>query len=371
MASINSTHRVSYSAMGRSHSKKGTRTKPKAIDCFSGCGGMTEGFKQAGYNVVGAIEIDTISTDVYKLNHPRVRMWTEDICDVDAKDILATLKLRKGQLDLIGGCPPCQGFSTLRTNNGKRRIRDPRNDLIFEFQRLILGLKPKHVMLENVPTLFHDWRLGDFTVSLENAGYSVKANVLNAADYGVPQRRRRLVLIASRVSNVTLAKPSSKIRTVRDAIKSLPQAGKSGDPLHDIPENRTERIKARIRRIPRNGGSRSALPSNLKLKCHKNSDGFKDVYGRMAWDKPAPTITTGCFNPSKGRFLHPTAHRAITMREAALLQTFPKSYKFPPNLGKVRIADMIGNALPPEFVRRHAKHIVANGQCSGIVTRRA
>jgi len=111
--------------------------------------------------------------------------------------------------------------------------------------------------------------------------------------------------------------------------------------------------------VPADGGSRSALPSRLKLECHKNSDGFKDVYGRMAWDEPAPTITTGCFNPSKGRFLHPEANRAITMREAALLQSFPKSYKFPATLGKVKVATMIGNALPPRFIKSHAKQLLS------------
>jgi DNA (cytosine-5)-methyltransferase 1 len=153
---------------------------------------------------------------------------------------------------------------------------------------------------------------------------------------------------------VAFAKPTMNIRTVRDAIGSMPVAGESGDPLHDMPEKRSRRVAARIRQVPINGGSRAALPRHLKLECHKNSNGFKDVYGRMAWDEPAPTITTGCFNPSKGRFLHPMANRAITMREAALLQSFPKSYKFPIELGKVKVATMIGNALPPEFIKKHA-----------------
>lgn len=236
-------------------------------------------------------------------------------------------------------------------------MHDKRNDLIFEFQRLVRELRPKRVMLENVPSLLENQRLTQFKETLENDGYTVKAEVKNVADYGVPQRRRRVVLLASRVSVVEFAKPTKRVRTVRDTIYRLPNPGKSGDPLHDIPENRTERTKKLIAAVPRNGGSRASLPARLILRCHKKSDGFKDVYGRMAWDEPAPTITTGCFNPSKGRFLHPTADRAITIREAALLQSFPKSYKFPANLGKIKLASMIGNALPPRFIRQHAQAI--------------
>ena len=330
------------------------------MDCFAGCGGMTQGFKCAGYRVEGGIEIDPMACDVYKLNHPEVHLWQKDIKEVSATEVLERLRLEVGDLDLLGGCPPCQGFSTLRTYNGRRRVRDSQNDLIFEFQRLVLGLNPKRVMMENVPGLYKDQRLHSFRDALEEGGYVVRADVLNVADYGVPQRRRRLVLLASRISGVEFAPADSERKTVRDAIGWLPEAGESGDPLHDFPENRTERTKQIIAAVPRNGGSRSALPGHLTLQCHKDCNGFKDVYGRMAWDGPAPTITTGCFNPSKGRFLHPSENRCITMREAALLQSFPHTYKFPAELGKVQVATMIGNALPPEFIRRQAKQLVCS-----------
>ncbi|MGH7243314.1 MAG: DNA cytosine methyltransferase [Phycisphaerales bacterium] len=336
-------------------SRKKVSKKPTAFDCFAGCGGMSEGFRLAGYRVIGAVEIDKDAADVYKLNHRDVTVWTEDITGVSAKSILKKLRLKKGDLDLLGGCPPCQGFSTLRTLNGNRRIRDEQNDLIFEFQRLVLGLKPKRVMMENVPGLFANRRLRKFKAALANAGYTVEAKVLDVGDFGVPQRRRRMVLLASRVSSVAFAKKQKTGRTVRQAIGGMPKAGASGDKLHDLPENRSLTVAARIREVPANGGSRASLPSHLKLKCHKTSDGFKDVYGRMAWNEPSPTITTGCFNPSKGRFLHPEEHRAITMREAALLQSFRKCYKFPASLGKVKVATMIGNALPPRFIRAHAR----------------
>ena len=273
--------------------------QPTAFDCFAGCGGMTEGFRQAGYRVVGAIEIDPCAVKVYKLNHPRVRVWQDDVKSVSAQSILRTLKLREGELDLLGGCPPCQGFSTLRTRNGKLRVRDKRNDLIYEFQRLVLDLRPKHVMLENVPRLIKDQRFRNFTQSLEDAGYTLKADVLNVAHYGVPQRRRRAVVIASRVGTPCFASKDTAFHTVRQAIGSLGPAGDSGDPLHDMPEKRSAVVRERIRQIPKNGGGRASLPQHLRLECHRESDGFRDVYGRMAWDEPAPTITTGCFNPSK------------------------------------------------------------------------
>jgi DNA (cytosine-5)-methyltransferase 1 len=141
---------------------------------------------------------------------------------------------------------------------------------------------------------------------------------------------------------------------VRDAIGKLTTPEQSLDPLHNYPTKRSQKIEDRIRKIPKDGGSRASLGARGQLACHKRSDGFKDVYGRMAWDKPAPTITGGCINPSKGRFLHPQANRAITLREAALLQTFPKTYKFSLRGGRYSVATLIGNALPPEFIRRHA-----------------
>lgn len=316
---------------------------------------MSEGFRQAGYRVVGAIEVDPSAVRAYRLNHPDVQVWQEDIANVTADAVLRTLNLKEGQLDLLGGCPPCQGFSRLRTKNGKRRIRDNRNELIYEFLRLSLALRPKYVMMENVPRLYTDRRLHDFISSIEAAGYSVKVDVLNVANYNVPQRRKRMVLVASRMGAPCFATPDAAIRSVRQTISSLPPAGNSGDTLHDLPEQRSKLVRERIAQIPKDGGGRASLPRRLRLDCHQDSDGFNDVYGRMAWDAPAPTITTGCFNPSKGRFLHPEKNRAITLREAALLQTFPPSYSFPVEVGKVKLAEMIGNALPPEFIRRHAE----------------
>lgn len=330
---------------------------PTAIDCFAGCGGLTQGLKTAGYRVLGAIEIDAAACSVYSLNHPSVHVWNEDIRTISGRDLLRAIGLRKGELSLLAGCPPCQGFSTLRTLNGGRAVSDARNDLIEDLLRLAVDTRPRWVMMENVPGLAQDHRMKRFITGLQRSGYSVAWDVLNVADFGVPQRRKRLILTASRTCTASFATPSPKQRTVRDAIGTLPKAGSSGDALHDMPETRSPSVMARIKSIPRDGGSREQIPRKLRLRCHESTNGFKDVYGRLAWEQLAPTITTGCFNPSKGRFLHPVADRAITMREAALLQSFPRRYRFPVELGKVKIAAMIGNALPPRFITRHAKHI--------------
>ena len=328
--------------------------KPTAIDLFSGCGGMTTGLRKAGFQVLAGVEMETSACAVYQLNHPGTHLFSRDITSLSVATVKHKLGIQKGYLDLLAGCPPCQGFSTVRTLNGKLKITDDRNDLIFQFLRLVRGLEPKAVMLENVPGLAEDRRLKLFVTNLESLGYYVQFQVLNVADYGVPQRRLRVVLLAGKAGLIPFAPKAKRKVTVRDAIEDLPPAGRSGDAIHDLPENRTCRIMKLISSIPKNGGSRTDLPKNLQLACHKRCDGFKDVYGRMAWDDVAPTLTTGCFNPSKGRFLHPEDDRTITIREAALLQTFPKRYQFPFELGKVALATQIGNALPPEFVRRQA-----------------
>lgn len=326
-----------------------------AIDLFSGCGGLTLGLKKAGFTVVAAVEIDKDAAETFRANHPDVELKESDIQKLSPRAMRRELKLRPGQLDLLAGCPPCQGFSSLRTRNGASRNRDARNDLVREMLRFARAFKPKAIMMENVPGLADRKPFFDLCAGLERLGYDINFDVKDAAEFGVPQRRRRLIMLAGRGFKIEFPNGAKKIRTVRDTIEGLPKAGRSNDPIHDIPEQRrSEKVAALIRDIPKDGGSRGDLPKHRQLECHKKSDGFKDIYGRMAWDKVAPTITGGCFNPSKGRFLHPRENRAITMREAALLQGFPRRYIFNAGAGKQRIALMIGNALPPEFIRRHA-----------------
>jgi DNA (cytosine-5)-methyltransferase 1 len=335
-----------------------SKKRPRAIDLFSGCGGLTLGLRQAGFAVLGAVEIDPSAVKTYKANHRGVVVKQSDIRRLSAKGLRRELKLRRGELDLLAGCPPCQGFSTLRTRNGANRNRDTRNDLVHEMVRFARALRPKAIMMENVPQLMRHKPFKDLCEELRGLGYRLTFGIKDAARYGVPQRRRRLILLAGRNFDIRFASETGHVRTVGGAIHRMAEPGRSRDALHNLPERkRTARVRKLIRDIPKNGGSRSDLPKSRQLDCHKRSDGFKDIYGRMAWNEVAPTITSGCFNPSKGRFLHPEENRAITMREAALLQGFPRNYTFDLSAGKEAIALMIGNALPPEFIRRHASEI--------------
>ncbi len=326
-----------------------------AVDLYCGCGGLTLGLRQAGFDVIGAIDDDDLAIETYNANHAGVRTWHQDIRSLHARQMLRRLRLRPGQLDLLAGCPPCQGFSALRTRNSNREAEDERNDLVYEFIRFVRVLRPKAVMLENVPSLEGSARLAELCRVLSALSYNCEHRVLDAADYGVPQRRKRMLLLARRDGKVKFGRKDRRRHTVEETIGDLPRPELSTDPLHGMKERRTERIRRLIRSIPKDGGSRSALPAAQQLKCHQSTDGFKDVYGRMAWGSVAPTITSGCTNPSKGRFLHPEQDRAITAREAALLQGFPKRYNFSLKQGKTGVAEMIGNALPPEFVKRHAR----------------
>jgi DNA (cytosine-5)-methyltransferase 1 len=326
-----------------------------AVDLFSGCGGLSLGLKQGGFRVVAAVEIEPKAQVTYKLNHPRVRLYGGDIRQLDPADVLREVGIVPGELDLLAGCPPCQGFSRLRTKNQKASVSDYRNGLIRDFLRFVKVMNPKTVMLENVPALAKDGRFTRLRRDLKALGFEVIVQVLDAADYGVPQRRKRLIMLASRVHLPVLALKARQRTTVREALKCVGPRSSTQDQLHALPENRSEAVRALIAKIPRNGGSRSDLGDGYQLACHKRSDGFKDVYGRMSWDDVAPTITSGCHNPSKGRFLHPRQNRAITLREAALLQGFPSGYRFDISHGKEAIALMIGNALPPPFIAAHAR----------------
>ncbi len=305
-----------------------------------------------------AVDVDPLSVESYRANHKGVRVWELDIRKLTVTLVLRSLSLRPGQLDLLAGCPPCQGFSSMRTLNRSRSVHDERNDLLFEFIRFARGLKPKTIMMENVPGLAKDHRMRSFVESLEALGYRSEYRVLDAANYGVPQRRKRLILLAARGGEVpAFAAPDPQWTTVHQAISSLPPPGSSDDPLHIVAEKRSDRIQKLIVSVPKDGGSRSSLGDEFRLRCHRTCDGFKDVYGRMSWQEPAPTITGGCINPSKGRFLHPSHDRAVTLREAAMLQAFPSDYRFSLRRGRYGVARLIGNALPPEFVRRHAREV--------------
>jgi DNA (cytosine-5)-methyltransferase 1 len=334
--------------------KKKDRQTLHAIDLFSGCGGLSLGLKKAGFSVAAAVEIDARAQETYRLNHPDVHLYAQDIREISPAKVLREAGLKPGELDLLAGCPPCQGFSRLRTKNKRTSVRDDRNNLVADFLRFVEFMKPKTVMLENVPALAKNSRFVTMRRQLHTLGYKTVVQVLDAADYTVPQRRRRLIMLASNVHDPVLAGKAHQRVTVREALKGLKNPKEALDKLHGLGENRSEDVRQLIALIPKNGGSRRDLPKRYQLECHKRSDGFSDVYGRMAWDDVSPTITSGCHNPSKGRFLHPSQNRTITLREAAILQGFPRRYRFNVDHGKEAIALMIGNALPPPFIAAHA-----------------
>ncbi len=281
-------------------------------------------------------------------------LFHKNILDVRTQDIA---KLLKGEpLHLLAACPPCQGFSSMRRKNKKGAVNDPRNKLIHEFYRFADELRPVTIMLENVPALSEYADFKEVVSKLEQIGYAIDYKAVNVARYGVPQRRKRLVLLGSLVGVIRIKEGSDNVVTIRTTIGDLENPNVTDDPIHKIYPTHTPKVQRQIEHTPHDGGSRSDLPDEYILECHKKAGiGFKDVYGRLRWDTVSSTITGGCLNPSKGRFLHPQEDRTITAREAAMLQTFPKDYKFPTDIPRGALALMIGNALPPEFCKQQAQ----------------
>jgi DNA (cytosine-5)-methyltransferase 1 len=324
-----------------------------AVDLFSGCGGLTQGLKSAGFNVLLGCEIREEAREAYSMNHPDVKLYT-DVRNLTGEIIMNELAIRSGELDLLAACPPCQGFSSMRTKNKAIAI-DPRNELIFEVARLVAELRPKTVLIENVPRLLQDDRLSMFKVLLGKE-YTFTEGILDAKNYLVPQRRKRMILIGSRFGRVDLPVASKKIITVNDAIGELPEPDSYHKrPLHRIRQQFTDTVLKRIRTVSQN---RSELPDDLVLDCHKRyPQGFRDVYGRMDGFQVAPTMTRSSFNPSKGRFIHPTQNRGLTIYEIMLLQGFPRSYKLPKNIGIGKLGSLMGEAFPPPMASAQASVI--------------
>jgi DNA (cytosine-5)-methyltransferase 1 len=338
--------------------------KLTAIDLFSGAGGLTLGLKKAGFNVVVGVEKNPKIADTFIKNHPKTNLLIRDIKEITGEEILIYSKVDK--INLIAGCPPCQGFSDLTS---KYRRDDTRNNLILEMLRIIVEIKPDLVMLENVPGLANRGKslLQKFTDVLESNGYIINYDVLQMADYGIPQSRKRLVLLGGKgffipFPSVTCSKSndSNGLKpwlTLKDVIGNykspftLSEAKCEGGPrkfnwhvVSDLKEISIERLK---NLVP--GNNRSALPVELRPYCHSDSNkGFINVYGRLSWDMTSPTITTGFNKTCTGRFGHPDELRTISVREAASIQTFPLSYSF--ETDSIGLAcDLVGNAFPPEF----------------------
>lgn len=322
----------------------------RAIDLFAGAGGATQGLRQAGFSVVAAIESDRDAASTYRANHPDTLLREAKIEDVKPRQLRQRLALEASELTLITACPPCQGFSTLGTGNRA----DPRNDLVSQATRFAKEFRPAVVLVENVPGLASDARYTKMTRDLERLGYLSQTYIANAADFGVPQHRRRLICVAVQADSaatlptrLTELVPDSFDASPVDAVAALKQAGPvktTTDILHR-PRRHSRAVVDRIKAIPENGG-RLDLPPKHQLKCHKKLDrnGASTVYGRIRTTGPAPTMTTRCTTPSCGRFVHPTEHRGLTLREAALLQTFPKDYAFTGSHQAIEC--QIGNAIP-------------------------
>ncbi|MGA1133299.1 MAG: DNA cytosine methyltransferase [Prochlorotrichaceae cyanobacterium] len=348
--------------------QKNLRRWLTVVDLFCGCGGVTEGLKHHNFRVVAAVDKDEDACKTYIANHPGVHLYPLDIRLVDPRDIL-TDDLKGEDLDVLVVCAPCQPFSSQNRSNKV----DGRADLIFQATRFAQVLRPAVIFFENVPGLATDkykMLLEQLEQDLQELGYQLSPPVsIDAADYGVPQRRRRCILLATlKVKPLSLPDaitPEDTRITVEKAIGHLlPLSSGEQDPndlLHCASNHQPQALE-RLKHIPKDGGNRFSLPPHLVLDCHKNHDGHCDVYGRMWWNKVAPTLTTGCTDVTRGRFAHPRDDRAITLREAALLQTFPSYYKFIGN--RTAIATQLGNAVPVRLVSslaptiRKAVHMV-------------
>lgn len=353
------------------------RRVPVAIDLFSGAGGLTAGLKDVGIRVAGASEIDPDSIATYRANHPDVVLFG-DVRRLTGERILTELGLE--HVDLVVGCPPCQGFSRLTE---KHHRSDPRNELVLHFLRLVSELKPTACMMENVPGLISRGAslFRALVEGLHEAGYIVKHDVLELADYGVPQFRRRLVLLAGRGFEIPIPKPThaGRWRTVKQAIGRLPSPPSRRDVLSGasrpklswhFKRDASERVVQRLLHAATTGGNRATLPARLRLRCHeKRPDGFHDVYGILSWDEPCVTITSGCTNASKGRFGHPREPRPLTAREAAIIQTLGRNYKLC-GRGVDSVAMQIGNALPRRFARVAGRHILKTASFRRTMSRR-
>jgi DNA (cytosine-5)-methyltransferase 1 len=336
------------------------------IDAFSGAGGLCLGLEEAGYNVLLSFDIDkkcieTINLNKKYFNHLAIQ---EDINNMLDGVLLEKVNMKRGELFLLAGGPPCQGFSIQRIGDDS----DDRNELVLKYGQLIDEVYPYFFVMENVAGL--TGKRGKETLeSLEKLvgeiGYNLHISLLDAQDFGIPQRRKRLFLVGERkdVGNkYTFPTPSYVRKTVRDTIEYLPEPPENGKDHPNFPLHRRDKLselnKKRLEALEP-GQGRDFLPQELLADCHKIDSsviGHRNVYGRMDWDDVAPTITARFDSFTRGKFGHPDQTRSISLREGALLQTFPKNFMFSGN--KVDIARQIGNAVPPELGKIIGRSII-------------
>ena len=342
-----------------------------AVDFFCGGGGMTRGLLDAGIDVLCGIDSDPSCKKTYERNN-NIKYLQKDICQFTPKELLSKFpQIANRDKLLLVGCAPCQPFSILRRDKIDAHgniIPHKSTNLLTEFGRFVKALHPAHILVENVPGLKGKGAevLDAFKSMLSKNNYLYDENVIYAKNYGIPQNRRRYVLIASRlfkpsIPQATHGKGLLPYHTVRQAISEFPPLLAGGEntliPNHKC-ANLSPLLLERLRNTPHDGGSRKDWPENLVLNCHRNFDGHTDVYGRMRWDMPSPTLTVKCFSISNGRFGHPEQDRAISLREAAALQTFPDSYVFEGNMQE--IGRQIGNAVPVLLAQIMGTYILEN-----------
>ena len=337
-----------------------------AFDFFCGAGGLTHGLSAAGFRVLAGFDVDALCRDTYERNNPGSRFVSVDIRDLTTAGLKNYADTNRFADMLFAGCAPCQPFSQ-QQKNGKRRYTYEAT-LLSQFGRLIAEAAPGYVLMENVPGIARvkgNSTFKRFLALLEKNGYEYVYGIVDAKRFGVPQTRRRLVLLASRrgaptLPNATHSRRETPFKTVRDAISHFPQL-EAGKVHLEIANHAAAAITGknleRLRHTPTNGGDRRSWPARLRLRCHSGDyKGHTDVYGRMAWDAPAPTLTGRCHSLSNGRYGHPTQDRAISLREAAALQSFPDDYTF---FGSnTHIAQQIGNAVPVVLAEALGKHIL-------------
>ncbi|MBL7960027.1 DNA cytosine methyltransferase [bacterium] len=339
------------------------KIKLSAIDFFCGAGGMTCGMRKAGIDVIAGIDIDPECKETYEANNTGTTFIEKDITIFSPEELKAITKIKKHDDNLVFiGCSPCQYWTHINTDRSKG---SKSKNLLADFQRFVDYFKPGYIVIENVPGILNrvdESPLPHFIKFLNENLYVVEHRIINTHQYGVPQKRRRFLLIASRVKKKIKWPKARKedLPVVRDFIgpkngfKKIP-AGYT-DPtnfLHSV-SVLSEKNLMRIRQTPHNGGTRLAWKndSELQIDAYKGKDKmFSDIYGRMFWDKPAPTITTKFYSISNGRFGHPDENRGLSLREGATLQTFPRKYVFK-GPSKTSIARQIGNAVPPELAKR-------------------
>lgn len=341
--------------------------KYTCIDSFSGAGGLSLGLAKAGFEILYSFDNDELSVKTQNLNKKYFKHEANcaDIASLNSALLMDQLGIKRGELTLFAGGPPCQGFSVQRIG----KDLDDRNSLVFEYMKKVIEFFPKFFLMENVPGITGKRGKEILEEAIDFAkknGYFIHRKILDAQDYSVPQRRKRLFIVGERIDETepkfNFPEPKKKKYTVRDIISNLPEPPKDGTDHEDIFLHRSDKLSPiNIERIKylKPGQGRDYLPENLLADCHKigsNVIGHRNVYGRMHWDNVAPTITARFDSFTRGLFGHPEQNRSISLREGALLQTFPMDFKFFGN--KVDIARQIGNAVPPKLAFEIGKKII-------------